>query len=300
MVVMMAGQEWEVSWDDARIFLAVAEHGSFSAAARALRVGQPTISRRVAQLEERLGYALFHRGRRGAEVTREGARMLPAAEQMDRWAAEFHAAMAAHEVDVSGHVTIAAPPALAMNVLVPMTKHLREAHVGLTVALKCSVAYVDLARGEADIAIRARPSDEPALVTLATQQVRMVAMAAPSYADTLPDRTLAPSEVNWISWSDPFRHAFPHPQLDEAIEGFVPVFSSDDYLVQLRACAQGLGAMWLPRDLSEAQRDWRHIDVEMGPYEGALHLVCARSMQHVPRVRAVADAIVEGMKPSGV
>ena len=78
-----------ISWEDAQTFLAVAEKRSFSAAARALEVRQPTISRRIANLEERLGTQLFRRGKQGAALTDNGARLLPAAEQMARWAGEF-------------------------------------------------------------------------------------------------------------------------------------------------------------------------------------------------------------------
>ena len=70
----MVIQDW--SWDDVRIFLAVAEEGSFSAAALKLELGQPTISRRVAMLEESLGYPLFRRGRRGTAITKGGERLL--------------------------------------------------------------------------------------------------------------------------------------------------------------------------------------------------------------------------------
>ena len=62
----------EPSWDDMRLFLAVAETGSFSAAARRLRLGQPTLSRRMAELESGLGEALFERRAQGCVLTAAG------------------------------------------------------------------------------------------------------------------------------------------------------------------------------------------------------------------------------------
>ena len=51
----------DVSWDDVRLFLAIADHGSLTEAARQLKVGQPTVRRRLAELEESLGYPLLAR-----------------------------------------------------------------------------------------------------------------------------------------------------------------------------------------------------------------------------------------------
>ena len=63
------------SWEDAETFLAVAEHDSFSAAAAMLGVGQPTISRRIANLESRLGCQLFTRSKLGSQLTEAGSRL---------------------------------------------------------------------------------------------------------------------------------------------------------------------------------------------------------------------------------
>ena len=78
----------DISWEDAQTFLVVAEQHSFSGAARFLGLGQPTISRRIANIERRVGCQLFLRDKRGAELTSDGARLLPAAQQMARWAGE--------------------------------------------------------------------------------------------------------------------------------------------------------------------------------------------------------------------
>ena len=93
----------DISWEDAQSFLAVAEQRSFSAAARHLQLGQPTISRRIADLEQRLGSRLFRRGKQGAVLTDSGARLLPAAEQMARWE-EANPSPGASVTDVADHI----------------------------------------------------------------------------------------------------------------------------------------------------------------------------------------------------
>jgi DNA-binding transcriptional LysR family regulator len=116
----------KISWEDAQTFLAVIEHSSFSAAARAMGLGQPTISRRVADLERRVSQQLFVRGKQGAEPTTAALSLLPAAEQMAKWAAEFDRMAKSHEILVSGTVRIAAPPGIAVEQLAPFAALLRQ------------------------------------------------------------------------------------------------------------------------------------------------------------------------------
>ncbi|MEL6547707.1 MAG: LysR family transcriptional regulator, partial [Myxococcota bacterium] len=142
------------SWDDVRLFLAVVESGSLSAAARVLRLGQPTVSRRIAELEERLQAQLFVRSSEGAVVTAEGRALLPAARRMSEAAADWRRALDASAPGPSGRVRITAPPGIAWGVLVPFAQKLAEELPEIELSLHASIGFLDLARGEADLAIR--------------------------------------------------------------------------------------------------------------------------------------------------
>ena len=71
-------------WNDLRYFLAVARQGSTLAAARALKMNQSTVQRRLAELERRLGRKLFTREPSGYRLTELGKEMLPHAERVER------------------------------------------------------------------------------------------------------------------------------------------------------------------------------------------------------------------------
>lgn len=88
-------------WDDLKLFLAVHEQGSLSGAARTLKLGQPTLSRRIAELEEAVGEALFDRKKQGASLTAAGQKLLPATQSMAEWANE-----AALSIKKQGYVTV--------------------------------------------------------------------------------------------------------------------------------------------------------------------------------------------------
>lgn len=290
-----------ICWEDARLFLSVAREGSFSAAALSLKVGQATVSRRVAALEEQLGCALFHRGRRGTSLTPQGERLLPGVEQMARWAAEVEAMVAGEEQEVAGVVTIATPSGMAHDLLLECVAKLREQYPALRLALAVGNEFLDLTRGEADLAVRTRPPHEPALVSVAQREVRLGVYASSAYLARLPSTPVSIAALDWIAWAKPHTHAFPNAQLEALIPQFVPVMASNDYLVQMRACELGLGAMVLPDEARVlAPRGLVRVPVierDFDALRGQFHLVCTRSMRHVPRVAAVIEGIVAMLDP---
>lgn len=288
----------DISWDDARIFLAVAETGSFSGAARRLRLGQPTVSRRVAEFEARLGMVLFNRGRRGATLTGEGSRLLVSARQMARWAVEFERAVAEGQGEARGRVRLTAPPGIAYEFLVPFCEALRERHPGIRLELLSTVDYLDLTRGEADLAIRGRPAAEPGIETLYRLEVPVGVFVSPDYRARLGLGPLAPHAVDWICWAGINERRSPRPELEALIPGFEPSFASDSYLIQVRACQLGLGAMFRGRIRHPLLPDMGLVEVpvQLPPITDAIHLIGARGMSHVPRVRAVIDALIEALE----
>jgi DNA-binding transcriptional LysR family regulator len=292
-----------ITWEDAQTFLAIAEERSFSAGARRLGVGQPAVSRRVAHLEKRLACQLISRGKQGADLTDAGARLLPAAEQMARWASEFERLAQGAEENPAGVVRIAAPPGIAVDILAPLAATARERLPDIRLEVLASVEHVDLSRGSADLAIRTRPPNEPELMTLISATTEIGVLASAEYAARLSARlegadhmgqpTLA--DIDWITWAFPFEHVEPRPMLERAIPNFRPAFSSDNFLVLQSAVVAGLGAMILDRHTRPGTPSAELVEIDLGFQLPAseFHLVCAKSMQYVPRVRVVADLIVE-------
>jgi DNA-binding transcriptional LysR family regulator len=300
------------SWEDAETFLAVAEHDSFSAAAAMLGVGQPTISRRIANLESRLGCQLFTRSKLGSQLTEAGSRLLPAAEQMARWAGEFGRLAQGAEEKPMGMVRVAAPPGLAVEVLAPLAATLLEEHPEIRLEVLTSVDYIDLARGEADLAIRTRENQEPELATIHTAELATAIYATNAYKKRLlkklagTDRALNPfriEDLDWITWATPYEQVAPRPMLERSIPNFTPVFASDNYLVLKRALIAGLGVMVLEKQGAEeaADDDSALVEIDLGfaLSPSSYYLVCAKSMRTVPRVRVVADMLIDRLHAAG-
>jgi len=148
-----------MNWDDLRIFLAAARSGSFTGAARELRVDQSTVSRRVAALEDTLGAPLFVRNRDGLTATSLAGALMQHATRVE---AEMAAALSVGQDEAgTGLVRLATTEALATTLLQSGLGALAAKHPGLHIDLITGNRTLDLAKGDADLALRlVRPREE--------------------------------------------------------------------------------------------------------------------------------------------
>jgi DNA-binding transcriptional LysR family regulator len=290
----------DIPWEEARLFLAVAESKSLSSAARLLRANQPTLSRRIAQLEARIGEPLFARSVGGMTLTEHGERLLEPARHMAQWAAELSRVAEARASAPSGVVRVTAPPGLACELLAPFAAFLRQALPSLRLEVIATLRYLDVARREADLALRLERPPRQDLVALAEVELRLAAYASPHYLATLKKGS-GPGDVRWIAWAPPFDDVPPNPQLRQLVPGCVPAFASDDFMVQLRAAESGAGAILLarPRHRFSAPETLRALPLDLKLPSARLYLVSSRGALEVPRVRAVADLLAAELERGG-
>ncbi len=285
-----------LKWDDLRLFLAVHDQGSLSGAARALKLGQPTLSRRIAELEETVGEALFERKSQGAILTAAGLRLLPAAQGMAEWAneANLHAGRKAHLP--AGNVRIAAPPGIASEVVAPLAAKIRKQHPQIQIEALSGVEILNLGRGEADLSLRTEKPTDADLLCVDEISSAMRVYVGSAYAARLPPHP-GLADLDWICWAAPYAELYTNQQLSAQIPNFKPAFTSDDYNVQIAACKAGVGAMVLPEVLHRYAglgewRGLRELDIDLGPDAvGSLYLVCHKRHHHLPKVRLVMDFI---------
>ncbi len=280
-------------WDDLRLFLAVVEQGSLSGAARALKLGQPTLSRRIAELEQLTGEALFVRRSQGASLTAAGIRLLPAAQRMAEWASEAALSVGPQQHLPTGIVRLAAPPGVAYELLAPMAVALRRQYPQIQLEVLSGVATLNLGRGEADLALRTYQPQDPDLYCVDMVSSPMRAYASHAYAARLPTGYTA-AELDWICWAAPYEAQHSNEQLRRHIPDFKPAFCSDDFIVQLAACKAGLGAMALPAATHRysALRDLEELAIDLGADAAVtLYLVCHKRHHKLPKVQRVMDFI---------
>src|SRR6185369_15475564 len=144
-------------WNRARAFLVTAEAGSLSAAARALGMAQPTLSRQVAALEHELRVTLFERVGRGLELTDSGRALLEHVRGMGDAASRMALSASGETEPLTGTISIAAGELIGAFVLPPILARLRREHPALAVPL------LDARARDAEIAIASQQPNDAAL-----------------------------------------------------------------------------------------------------------------------------------------
>ena len=151
-----------LDWNDLRYFLSVADHGSTLAAGRALRVSQTTVARRIAALEQDLGFPLFEKRQAGYALTPAGEELVDRARLVQDAATDFSEASAAVARDCSGVVRITTQEIFANTLLGPMLRELHDLHPEIVIEIDTQQKPLDLGAGEADIGLRSTASEQPA------------------------------------------------------------------------------------------------------------------------------------------
>ncbi|MDO7903388.1 LysR family transcriptional regulator [Pseudomonas sp. K1(2024)] len=153
-----------MNWDDIRIFLAVHRASTLTGAAQQLGIDQTTVSRRLAGLERTLGSRLFLRSNSGLTLTVTGRDVLLKAQDMERMAVSFERRSEGADARAEGEVRVTTTDALAVDFLVPAIERLRASHPDIRVILTTTTRLLDLARREADIAVRTVRPEQPDLI----------------------------------------------------------------------------------------------------------------------------------------
>jgi DNA-binding transcriptional LysR family regulator len=144
----------EPGWELFRSFLAALQAGSLSAAARALKLTQPTVGRHIDELEKALGTTLFTRSQHGLQPTEAALELAPHAKAMAASAGALIRTVSGRSQEISGAVRLSASEVIGVEVLPPMLVSLRVQHPRLTLELVVSDEIRDLLRRDVDLAVR--------------------------------------------------------------------------------------------------------------------------------------------------
>ncbi len=142
-----------VSWDDMRIFIAVAREGSLSGAGTVLKLDPATVGRRVQRLEESLGAPLFLKSPQGYALSEAGERLMPHAEELEQSMLTAEDAVRGQEDRLTGTIRIGAPDGCATFLLPQVVAQICDDHPGLEVQIVSLPRVFNLNRREADMAI---------------------------------------------------------------------------------------------------------------------------------------------------
>ncbi len=167
--------------DQVRIFLQVAEMGSFIKAAHALDVPRATVSAAVQQLETGLGTRLLHRTTRQVQLTADGALLLERGRLLLAEADELDRLFRGRDRDVIGRLNVDVPSRIARRVIAPALPSLFRRHPNLQLFLGSTDRSIDLVQEGVDCAIRVGRLADGSLVVRPLGQFALVNCASPDY-----------------------------------------------------------------------------------------------------------------------
>jgi DNA-binding transcriptional LysR family regulator len=285
-------QDLPLRWDDVQLFLALYRDGSLGRAAQRLRVDASTLSRRLAALEAALTVTLFDRSREGLHATAAAERLAVAAEAMARGAADFARDAEGFEREVEGRVRVTAPPGVADLIVAPRIGELVAAHPRLRVEIDARVAYADLSRREADVALRAMRPTSGELVAKKVFTTRTVALGSAAYVASLGTlRDLG--DARWITYADDLAAIPTARWLAEHAPRVAPALTMSNFSGQMQAAAAGVGLVLAPLPFAAAcglavAKLSAPLARELATLpDDTLWLVGHRALRVVPRVAAV-------------
>lgn len=279
-----------VDWEDVRHFLAVAQSGTLSGAAREIKVDHATVSRRLAALETALDVKLVDRMPRSCRLTVLGRQVLERAVEMEAAADGIARLAKAAHAPLAGRITLSAPPVLATHLLTERLARFREEYPNIRLSLSAEAHRVSLSRREADVAVRFIRPDETSSVTR-----KIGVMAFGLYAHRSYAHLATPERWEFITWDQAFADSPAQSWLLGIANGRSVVCEltySSEHLVAVRA---GVGVAGLPCFIGERDPDLVRID-ERAPYFARdIWLLVHNDLRKTPAVRAVMDFVVDAV-----
>ncbi|WP_282609090.1 LysR family transcriptional regulator [Pelagibius sp. Alg239-R121] len=282
-------------WNQARAFLATAEEGSLSAAARALGQTQPTLGRQVTALEQELGVVLFERIGRSLALTPSGLELLDHVRAMGEAAGRISLAASGQSQSIEGQVCISASDAMAAYILPGALKRLRAEAPKIEIEVVASNALSDLRRREADIAIRHVRPEQPDLIAKLVRDARAFLYAAPEYLDAhgRPETPEDLTACNFIGFGQPDRliAALNEEGLKLSRHNFKA--GSESGVVAWELTKQGLGIGIMAEEIAALTPGIERVLPDLPPFLFPIWLTTHRELHSSRRIRLVFDLLDE-------
>ena len=284
------------NWSHFRVVLALKNEGSISGAARILGVDASTVSRRLADAEQAFGTPLVIRGGGAFTFTTEGLVIADAAKQMDAVVNEAEINVSAMRQQPTGTVKIACVPTAA-HVPRPLVHQIADGFEGLYVDLISSISAFDLAKGEADIAVRTREPKDPPLVVAYSftwgrafygSKTYLQKHSRPNTPDDLRDHTL----VRIGTGNSPSKASAFIDRLDNPERPSIRVENTDSAQMMIEQGA-GIGSLFCA--LADTNANIERIFPD--PFDQVESwVIYHESNRGSQRVRIVVDALVAFLK----
>jgi DNA-binding transcriptional LysR family regulator len=295
----MGPQQWGVAvfdWDDLKHFLAVARHGSTTAAGRAMKVDQSTVQRRLAELERGIGQALVERRATGYQLTAYGQELLPHAELVEQQMLALQRFVQSSARELNGIIRLTCPEPIVLRISQSdLLKRLSARHPGLHVEFVMSDHYVDLAKGEADVALRSGDTVDNQLVGRKIADSLWAVYGGKAYLAQhgRPQATADLAQHGWVGFDETMAKHGATLWLRQVAPAARMVATSGSVLGTVHFAKANLGLAALPTALGDSEPDLVRVWGPVGELTRSWRLLTTRQLRRTPRVSAFFEFMVQ-------
>ena len=269
------------NWDNLRFVLNVVDHGSVSAAARALGVNHATVLRRVAAFEDDHGGAVFERTLNGYRVLPDRENVISAAREVENAVLSVKRLMHGVRAPLRGLVRVSSTDSICQAILPPLVKQLQSVSSELRLDVISTNTHLDFSRLQADISVRpaVKLPDEMTGETSASLGLR---------AYSTPD-----ARQVWLGMSGPLGRSAGAAWMSENVAEDRIVGGSDSFMVLREMALTGTGIAILPAFLGEPAPGLVHRRDLMPEMSVPVWVATYGELRDVPRIRIVRERILD-------
>jgi DNA-binding transcriptional LysR family regulator len=282
-------------WNDLKYFLAVARHNSTVAAGKAMRLSQSTVHRRLSELERRVGRKLVARQTSGYRLTEFGEALLPYAERVEAAVNDLEFRVSDSARDMTGVIRVTCPEPIVLR----LTKskffdRFHARHPKLSVEFVTSDRYLDLSKGEVDVAFRSGDTEDE-LVGRKIADSFWAVYASRSYIEQhgKPERIEDLPRHQLVGLDDTLRDHRAAVWLREVAPGAKMAARNNSVLGLIYAVKSAIGVGPLPTAIGDAEPDLVRVIGPIPALARSWRLLTHADLRRTPRVAAFFDFVIE-------
>lgn len=283
-----------MQWDDLQYVLAVADSGSLAGAAHALGVNRTTVLRRINAFERRHGLRVFERLPGGYALTPGGKELLSAARGLEHTIFTLERKLAGQDQRAEGVVHLTTTDTLMASILPAHLESFRREHPGIVLHVVASNTLLDLARRDADIAIRPVLQPPETLIGRRISAVGFAVYAAPAHAAVAnPDSPL--DAHDWVAPDESLAQTSVARWMADAVPESRWAIRADSLLALRELAAAGAGLAALPCYLGDGDPRLVRLRPPVKEMTTALWVLTHPDLMRTARIRLFFDHVVKAL-----
>jgi DNA-binding transcriptional LysR family regulator len=283
-------------WDDLRHLIAVSRHGSTLAAAQTLGVNQSTVHRRLAELESRVGLALVKRHPSGYRLSELGETLIGHVLAVEAAVMGLERQVQALKHDLTGVIRLTCPePTVSRIVATGLLDRFYERYPGLTVEFVTSDRYLDIAKGEADVAFRSGEPADDSLVGRKICDSVWAIYASRSYVQQhgRPGSIAELADHSLIGFDGIMQNHRVAKWLPLAVPNAGIFNRNNSMLGTLSAVKAGIGVAPLPTTLGDLEETLIQVLPPVHELTRIWYLLSHPDLRRTPRIAAFVDHVLD-------